>query len=101
MACACVGLHKQCHMSHSVLAFLLHDVLGVLQHLLLPQIKKVGGIRVKLQGFPAIIPADKNIMFKFKLILQTSKKVLCIQCTKKLRILKLRMEKSLRWKTSN
>lgn len=31
-----------------MLAFLLHDVLGVLQHLLLPQVKEVGGIGVKL-----------------------------------------------------
>lgn len=44
--------------SHSVFAFLLHDVLSVLQHLLLPQVKEVGGIRVELQGFPPIIPLD-------------------------------------------
>lgn len=31
-----------------MLAFLLHDVLGVLQHLLLPQVKEVGGVGVKL-----------------------------------------------------
>lgn len=42
--------------SHSVFAFLLYDVLRVLQHFLLPQVKEVGGIGVKLQGFSPIIP---------------------------------------------
>ncbi len=49
------------YVSHSVLAFLLHDVLGVLQHLLLPQVKEVGGISVKLQGLLPIIPADIHL----------------------------------------
>lgn len=44
--------------SHSVLALLLHDVLGVLQHLLLPQVKEVGRIRVKLQSLFTILPAN-------------------------------------------
>lgn len=44
-----------------MLAFLLHDVLGVLQHLFLPQVKEVGGIRVELQGLFPIIPTGENI----------------------------------------
>lgn len=43
-----------------MLAFLLHDVLGVLQHLFLPQVKEVGGIRVELQGLFPIIPTGEN-----------------------------------------
>lgn len=43
-----------------MLALLLHDVLGVLQHLLLPQVKEVGGICVKLQGLFPIIPTGQN-----------------------------------------
>ena len=53
---------NDCHVcvSHSVLSFLLHDVLGVLQHLLLPQVKEVGGIGVKLQGLLPIVPIENN-----------------------------------------
>lgn len=47
--------------SHSVFAPLLHDVLGVLQHLLLPQVKEVGGISVKLQGLLPVIPVDNHL----------------------------------------
>lgn len=47
--------------THSMLAFLLHDVLGVLQHLLLPQVEEVGGISVKLQGLLPILPVDDHL----------------------------------------
>lgn len=42
--------------SHSVLALLFHDVLGILQHLLFPQVEEVGGIRIKLEGLLSIVP---------------------------------------------
>ena len=44
-----------------MLALLLHDVLGVLQHLLLPQVKEVGGISVKLQRLLPIIAAVNHL----------------------------------------
>lgn len=59
-------------MSHSVLAFLLHDVLGVLQHLLLPQVKEVGGVGVELKCFLVIIPTQTDT----KKVIQVEKKCL-------------------------
>lgn len=47
--------------SHSVLASLLHDVPGVLQHLLFPEVKEVRWICVKLQGLLSIVPADNHL----------------------------------------
>lgn len=39
-----------------MLSLLLHDVLGVLQHLLFPEVKEVGGISVELEGLLAVVP---------------------------------------------
>lgn len=55
------------NLSHSVLAPLLHDVFGVLQHLLLPQVKEVGGIGVKLQGLLPIVPANKHLQTEIRI----------------------------------
>lgn len=54
-------MYEHVYGSHSVLAFLLHDVFGVLQHLLFPQVKEVGWIGVKLEGLLSIIPVDNNL----------------------------------------
>lgn len=52
--------------SHSMLAFLLHDVLSVLQHLFLPQVKEVRGIGVKLQGLFPVIPTEGEVHIEIK-----------------------------------
>lgn len=43
-----------------LLPFLFPFVLSVLQHLFFPQVKKVGGVGVKLQGFLVIISKQTN-----------------------------------------
>lgn len=63
-----LGLYISCFseddvsVSYSVLAFLLHDVFGVLQHLLLPQVKEVGWIGVKLQSLFTVLPTKQYLL---------------------------------------
>lgn len=76
-SCCLFSVYDHVYVTHSMLAFLLHDVLGVLQHLFLPQVKEVRGISVKLQGLLPIIPVENYKIYTPELYLSVSYFMLC------------------------